>query len=92
MLFAYAIVACGIVAVVFPAPLGYPFGVVAEWAARLQNMVVEWSSELHFASVEYTMSQWGVVLTYAIYGAITLLYWSRNQKKVVTLPRYDDFE
>lgn len=92
MLFAYAIVACGIVAVVLPAPLGYPFGVVAEWAARLQNIVVEWSAELPFASVEHTMPQWGVALTYAIYGTITLLCWSRNQKKVVTLPRYDDFE
>ena len=92
MLFAYAIVACGIVAVVLPAPLGYPFGVVAEWAARLQNIVVEWSAELPFASVEHTMPQWGGALTYAIYGAITLLCWSRNQKKVVTLPRYDDFE
>ena len=88
LLFAYAIVACGIITVVLPSPLGYPFAIVAEWAARMQNIVVEWASELPFASVEYTMSKWGVVLCYAAYAAITLLYWSKNQKKVITLPRY----
>lgn len=88
ILFAYAIVACGIIAVVLPAPVGYPFAVMAEWAARMQNVVVEWSADLPFASVEYAMPKWGVVLCYLAYAAITLLYWSKNQKKVITLSRY----
>lgn len=90
MLFAYAIVACGILAIVLPAPVGYPFAVVAEWAAHIQNIVVEWSANLPFASVEYTMPKWGVALCYLVYIAITLLYWSKNQKKVITLSRYAD--
>ncbi|MBQ2240480.1 MAG: ComEC/Rec2 family competence protein [Alistipes sp.] len=92
LLFAYAIVACGIFAVVLPPPLGYPFAMVAEWAARMQNIVVEWAAELPFASVEWSMPKWGVALCYLLYAAITLLYWSKNQKKVVTLPRYDWLE
>jgi competence protein ComEC len=92
MLFAYAIVSCGILAVVLPIWLGAPFAAVAEWAARIQNGVVEWASNLPFASVEYAMPKWGVALCYTLYVAITLLYWSKNQKKVVTLPRYDDLE
>ena len=92
MLFAYAIVACGILAVMLPSPVGYPFAIVAEWAAHIQNIVVEWAADIPFASVAYTMPRWGVVLCYALYAAITLLCWSRNQKKVVTLPRYDDYE
>jgi competence protein ComEC len=88
MLFAYAIVACGILAIVLPVPVGYPFAVVAEWAAHIQNIVVEWSANLPFASVEYTMPKWGVALCYLVYTAITLLYWSKNQKKVITLSRY----
>jgi competence protein ComEC len=92
MLFAYAIVSCGILAVVLPIWLGAPFAAVAEWAARIQNGVVEWASNLPFASVEYAMPKWGVALCYGCYAAITLLYWSKNQKKVVTLPRYDDLE
>ena len=92
LLFAYAIVACGILAVVLPVPVGYPFAAVAEWAAHVQNGVVAWSADLPFAAVEYTMPAWGVVLCYALYAAITLLYWSKNQKKVVTLHRYANLE
>jgi hypothetical protein len=88
LLLAYAIVACGILAVVLPAPVGYPFAAVAEWAAHIQNIVVEWASNLPFASVEYTMPTWGVALCYFAYTAITMLYWSKNQKKVITLYRY----
>ncbi|MBQ2142522.1 MAG: ComEC/Rec2 family competence protein, partial [Alistipes sp.] len=90
MLFAYAIVACGILAVVLPTPVGYPFAAVAEWAAHIQNIVVEWAANLPFALVEYAMPKWGVALCYLTYTAITLLYWSKNQKKVITLSRYAD--
>lgn len=90
MLFAYAIVACGILAVALPTPVCYPFAAVAEWAAHIQNIVVEWASNLPFASVEHAMPKWGVALCYLAYAAITLLYWSKNQKKVITLSRYAD--
>lgn len=92
LMFAYVIVSCGILAVVLPVSIGLPFAHVAEWAARMQNYVVEWASNLPFASVEYAMPKWGVILCYVCYVAITLLYWSKNQKKVITLPRYDDLE
>ncbi|MBO7236009.1 MAG: hypothetical protein J6V05_05405, partial [Alistipes sp.] len=85
----YAIVACGLFALILPTASAPPFATVAEWAAGVQNSIVMWASELPFASVEYSMSGWGVAVCYATYVAITLLYWSKNQKKVVTLPRYD---
>ena len=89
LLFSYAIVIGGILAVALPTSIAMPFAAVAEWAAGVQNSIVIWASELPFASVEYTMSGWGVATCYMAYAAITLLYWSKNQKKVVTLPRYD---
>ena len=89
LIFSYIVVIGGLFAVVLPATIAVPFAVVAEWAAGVQNSVVEWAAGLSFASVEYTMPAWGVVLCYTIYAAITALYWSKNQKKVVTLPRYD---
>ena len=89
LLFSYAIVACGLFALILPTAIAPPFATVAEWAAGVQNSIVMWASELPFASVEYSMSGWGVAVCYATYVAITLLYWSKNQKKVVTLPRYD---
>lgn len=89
LLFSYAIVIGGILTIVLPTALALPFAVVAEWAAGVQNSIVMWAAELPFASVEYTMPGWGVALCYIIYTAITLLYWSKNQKKVVTLPRHD---
>ena len=72
-----------------PVALALPFAAVAEWAAGVQNSIVIWAAELPFASVEYAMSGWGVAVCYVTYAAITLLYWSKNQKKVVTLPRHD---
>lgn len=89
LLFSYAIVVGGLFAVVLPVALALPFAAVAEWAAGVQNSIVIWAAELPFASVEYAMSGWGVAVCYVTYAAITLLYWSKNQKKVVTLPRHD---
>lgn len=89
LIFSYIVVVCGLFVVVLPAAVAMPFGVVAEWAAGVQNSVVMWAAELPFAAVEYTMTAWGVVLCYLVYAAITLILWSKNQKKVVTLPRYD---
>ena len=89
LLFSYAVVIGGMLTVVLPAAIAIPFAAVAEWAAGVQNSIVIWAAELPFASVEYTMSEWGVAMCYVTYAAITLLYWNKNQKKVVTLPRYD---
>lgn len=85
LLFAYVTVICGIIAVVLPTSLATPLVAVAEWAAHMQNIVVEWAAELPFAAIEYTMSGWGVVVCYAIYLVITLVGWMKYQKKVITL-------
>ena len=89
LLFSYVVVVGGIVAVVLPVALASPFVLVAEWAASVQNCVVEWAANLPMASVDYTMSELGVAVCYVVYAVITLFYWSKNQKKVITLPRYD---
>ena len=89
LLFSYVIVVGGVLTLLFPSPLAMPFAVMSEWAASVQNGVVEWAAQLPFAAVDYTMPAWGVAVCYLVYAAITVLYWSKNQKKVVTLPRYD---
>ena len=89
LLFGYAVLVGGMFALVLPAAIAVPFITVAEWAAGVQNSIVMSASKLPFAAVDYTMPAWGVALCYALYAAFTLLYWSKNQKKVVTLPRYD---
>lgn len=89
LLFAYVIVACGVFTLSLPSCCAMPFAVVAEWAAKVQNMVVEWAAKLPFASVEYTMSEREVALVYVIFAIITAIGWSINRKKVVSLSRYD---
>ena len=89
LLFSYAVLVGGMFALVLPAAIAVPFITVAEWAAGVQNSIVMSASKLPFAAVDYTMPAWGVALCYALYAAFTLLYWSKNQKKVVTLPRND---
>lgn len=89
LLFSYVVVIGGVLTLLLPIPVAMPFAVASEWAASVQNGVVEWAAHLPFAAVDYTMPEWGVVICYLVYIAITMLYWSINQKKVVTLPRYD---
>ena len=89
LLFSYVIVIGGVLTLLLPTSLAMSFAVASEWAASLQNGVVQWAAQLPFAAVDYTMPMWGVAVCYVVYIAITMLYWSKNQKKVVTLPRYD---
>lgn len=89
LLFSNIVVGGGILAVIMPTAIAVPFAWAAEWAAGVQNRVVVWAADLPLASVNYAMSEHEVMLCYLIYIVITLLYWSKNQKKVVTLPHYD---
>lgn len=68
-----------------PHPLSMPFGYIAEWAASLQNGVVEWFASLPFASVEYSASEVVIILYYIVFIAITVVVWSINRKKELTL-------
>ena len=85
MLFSYLIVAFGIFTLILPTPLSVYCLNVAEWAAEMQNSIVEYSASLPFASIDYTMTEGDMWLCYSIYVTITLLTWSINRKKVVTL-------
>jgi hypothetical protein len=62
-----------------------PFGCVAEWAAALQNGVVERFAALPYASVEYTITTPSLTIYYVVFIAITALVWSINRKKELTL-------
>ena len=88
MLFAYVIVGAGLFAIILPGPLAMSFAMVAEYCAGLQNSVVMWAAERGFTGVEYTMSNGGVAVCYALFVAITIVVWSIYRKKVVTLPKY----
>lgn len=89
MLFAYIIVICGILSLILPTSLASTTMAVAEWAAHVQNSVVEYSATLPYASINHTMSEGEVMICYATYIAITLLAGSINRKKVVTLSYAD---
>jgi hypothetical protein len=89
LLFAYMIVGCGLFVLLLPEAIARPFAIVAEWAAGVQNGVVGWAAELPYASVSYTIPMWGVAMCYMFFAIITLMLWSLNRKKVVTLPHYD---
>ena len=89
MIFAYIIVICGILSLILPTTLASATMAVAEWAAQIQNSVVEYSATLPYASIDHTMSDAEVMMCYATYIAITLLAASINRKKVVTLSYVD---
>lgn len=82
---AYLIVAAGIFVLILPHPLSVPFGYVAEWAASLQNSVVEWFASLPFACVGHTISTPSLTLYYIVFIIITAFVWSINRKKMLTL-------
>ena len=86
---AYAIVCCGVVALIFPTPLAEPFVLCAEWLASVQNMVVEWFATLPFASVEHTFSSAAVAIYYALCALVTLALWSRKPKaKILSIDQF----
>lgn len=90
MFTAYAILGCGIVILLLPTPLGAPFAWVAHGAAMVQNKIVTASALPTWASIEYRMDSSHIALCYAIFIAITMVAWSYERKKVVTLPKYDN--
>ena len=76
LLIAYAIVGCGVVALVLPHPIAGLFANVAEWFATVQNVVVEWFSALPYASLQLTLPSTVVVLYYLILVVTTLSFWA----------------
>ena len=83
ILFAYIIVAMGLFTLLLPSPLSLPFAIVGQWCAKMQNGVVLWASEHNFTGVEYEMPLGIVAVYYLVLGAITLVIWSLNRKRVV---------
>ena len=92
MLCAYVIVAMGIMTLLLPHPLALPFGYMAEYAAYVQNRVAQNLTACGITGVDYSMSTVEVVVCYMLFIAVTLLMWSINRKKVVTLYSYDDLK
>lgn len=81
----YLIIGFGVVALALPSVLSMPFIAVAEWAAWLQNWAVVVASKPWWAGIEYRLDEGAVALIYAIYAIITLVGWSVERKKVITL-------
>ena len=82
---AYIIVGFGVIALALPSVVAVPFIVVAEWAARVQNWVVVLASKPWWAGVEYRLDEGEVFAIYALYAIITVVMWSVERKKVITL-------
>ncbi len=89
MFTAYVIVGFGTLSLLFPQMIAELLLDVARYAAELQNWMVELAALPAWSSVEYRLGGDGVLLFYALYGVITLVAWSIDRKKRVTLPRYD---
>jgi hypothetical protein len=91
LLTAYIIVSCGILALLLPSLLAAPLMTVAHYAAAVQNRLVELAAAPAWCSMEYRLDDMGVALCYVLYGAITLVVWSIERKKRVSLSRsYDN--
>ena len=90
MITAYIILGCGIFTLLLPTPLGAPFAWVANKAALAQNELVAASAMPEWASIEYRLEAPHIALCYAIFLAITVVIWSYERKKVITLPKYDN--
>ena len=73
----------GLFTLLLPSPLSLPFAIVGQWCAKMQNGVVLWASEHNFTGVEYEMPLGIVAVYYLVLGAITLVIWSLNRKRVV---------
>lgn len=91
MFSAYIIIGSSMATLLLPPPLGMPFARLAEWSAGIQNEFVMMASRLEWACIDYRLDVGGVVAIYAIIIAITLLIWSYESKKVVTLSKYDNY-
>ena len=81
----YIIIGFGVVALALPSVISTPFIAVAEWAAWAQNWVVELASKPWWAGIEYRLDEGAVAVIYALYAIITLVMWSTERKKVITL-------
>lgn len=86
---AYVILGFGIFTLLLPPPLGFPFAHVAEGAAYLQNRMVAHGAAWDFSSVDYSLNSGMMTLCYAIFIVITIVVWSYEQKKVITLQKND---
>lgn len=90
MVSAAVVVVAALTAVVMPAGWAAAApAIAASFAAEAQNAVVRWAAAWGVA--EWRMGAGAVFAVYALFAAITLLCWSADRKKRVTLPRYDDY-
>lgn len=81
MLTAYAVVCCGIFALILPHPISLPFGWLMEQAARVQNGFVEWVAQWEWVTLNYQLSGVGAAIIYALFVLITSVLWSKCEKK-----------
>lgn len=81
----YVIVGFGVIALALPSVVSVPFIAVAEWASRMQNWVVVLASKPWWAGVDYRLEEGAVAVIYLLYAIITLVMWSTERKKVITL-------
>lgn len=81
MLTAYAVVCCGIFALILPHPISLPFGWLMEQAARVQNGFVEWVAQWEWVTLNYQLSGVGAAIIYALFVLITFVLWSKCEKK-----------
>lgn len=87
---ATVIVAFGAAAVVLPEGwLAAPLRFVLEHVARLQNMLTDALAK-EWCAIDWRMDTGQVLAAYLLFAAITLVIWSADRKKRVTLPDYDD--
>lgn len=88
---ATVIVAFGALAIVLPEGwIATPLRFVLDNAARLQNDVAEMFGK-EWCAADWRMDTCQMIAVYASFAAITLVLWSVDRKKKVTLPDYDDF-
>lgn len=88
----YIIVACGVLVLLLPEVVGYPFALGAGWAAELQNDITMRAASYQWASIDYSLPGWGVAVCYMLYFAISVAIWSYGDNSPLMLNKNDDYE
>ncbi len=70
ILLANIVVLAGVVAIALPF-----MAVIAEYAAKWQNIVVEWAANTPYGHFEFAMPEWAMWAIYGLFAVVTLLLW-----------------
>lgn len=83
ILLANIVVLAGVVAIVLPF-----MAVIAEYAATIQNIIVEWAANIPYGHFTVAIPEWAMWLIYGVFTVATLLLWLLPKQE--NMPKIED--